>query len=169
MKKLALAVALLGLLVAGQGAYAVIGTVDDVPAATLLLPYFEVDLGAQAQMGLAFANFASNTAMIVTFDGEVRYDVPFDGDVHLRALARAGLYGLPVGDLSLMCDINGATLYSQNVERALNQSVPEEDLDFILTGYSQFERPMSRAQRRGYDHAVVDIDWTIAERFARRT
>ena len=44
MKKLALALALLGSMASGQGAQAVIGTIDDVPAATLLLPYFEVDL-----------------------------------------------------------------------------------------------------------------------------
>jgi hypothetical protein len=65
MKKLALAVALLGLLVAGQGAQAVIGTVDDVPAATLLLPYFEVDLtSADGVQTLFSVNNASATAVL---------------------------------------------------------------------------------------------------------
>ena len=45
MKKTALCLALLGLLALGGQALAVICTIDDVPAATLLLPYFEVDLG----------------------------------------------------------------------------------------------------------------------------
>ncbi|MFN7959704.1 MAG: hypothetical protein U0002_00365 [Thermoanaerobaculia bacterium] len=44
MKKTVLGIALLGLLALGGQAIAEIGTIDDVPAATLLLPYFEVDL-----------------------------------------------------------------------------------------------------------------------------
>ncbi len=44
MKKTALSLALLGLLALGGQAGAVICTIDAVPAATLLLPYFEVDL-----------------------------------------------------------------------------------------------------------------------------
>ena len=66
MKKLALAVALLGLLVAGQGAQAIIGTVDDVPAATLLLPYFEVNLTDANDVTTLFSvNNASATAVLV--------------------------------------------------------------------------------------------------------
>ena len=46
-------------------AFAVIGTVDDVPAATLLLPYFEVDLddpnGVTTLMSI---NNASATAVL---------------------------------------------------------------------------------------------------------
>ena len=44
MKKTALCIALVGLLALGGQAIAEIGTIDDVPAATLLLPYFAVDL-----------------------------------------------------------------------------------------------------------------------------
>lgn len=44
MKKTAICIALLGLLALGGQAIAEIGTIDDVPAATLLLPYFAVDL-----------------------------------------------------------------------------------------------------------------------------
>ncbi|HYO11892.1 MAG TPA: hypothetical protein VE685_01700, partial [Thermoanaerobaculia bacterium] len=44
MKKITLCLALLGLLALGGQAIAEICTIDDVPAATLLLPYFEVDL-----------------------------------------------------------------------------------------------------------------------------
>ncbi|MGD2113442.1 MAG: hypothetical protein PVG07_00205 [Acidobacteriota bacterium] len=46
MKKIALCFALVGLLALSGGAVAEIATIDDVPAATLLLPYFEVNLGA---------------------------------------------------------------------------------------------------------------------------
>jgi len=44
MKKAVLSIALLSLLGLGAPASAVICAIDDVPAATLLLPYFEVDL-----------------------------------------------------------------------------------------------------------------------------
>ena len=44
MKKTVVCFALVGLLALSGQAFAVIGTVDDVPAATLLLPYFAVDL-----------------------------------------------------------------------------------------------------------------------------
>ena len=42
MKKTALCLAVLGLLALGGQALALICTIDDVPAATLLVPYFEV-------------------------------------------------------------------------------------------------------------------------------
>src|SRR5215210_2076623 len=45
MKKTALSLALLALLAFSGPAVAEIGTIDDVPAATLLLPYFECELG----------------------------------------------------------------------------------------------------------------------------
>ena len=44
MKRQILTLVVLGLVALSGQASAVIGTVDDVPAATLLLPYFEVDL-----------------------------------------------------------------------------------------------------------------------------
>ena len=44
MKKLAFCLALTGALASAGTALAEIGTIDAVPAATLLLPYFEVDL-----------------------------------------------------------------------------------------------------------------------------
>ncbi len=74
MKKLA-AVALLGAALAVGPAGAEIGTIDDVPAASLLLPYFEVELGSDLRPvtgGLATLfsiNNASATAVLahVTF------------------------------------------------------------------------------------------------------
>ena len=65
MKKTALCLALLGLLALGGQALAVICTIDDVPAATLLLPYFEVDLGnANGLTTLFSVNNASATAVL---------------------------------------------------------------------------------------------------------
>jgi hypothetical protein len=65
MKKLAVAFALVSLLALGGQAFAVICTVDQVPAATLLLPYFEVDLGnTNGNTTLFSINNASATAVL---------------------------------------------------------------------------------------------------------
>ncbi|HEY9422283.1 MAG TPA: hypothetical protein VIW92_12770 [Thermoanaerobaculia bacterium] len=65
MKKTALCLALLGLLALSGQAFAVICTIDDVPAATLLLPYFELDLGnANGNTTLFSVNNASATAVL---------------------------------------------------------------------------------------------------------
>jgi hypothetical protein len=65
MKRKALCLALLCLLALAGSASAVICTIDEVPAATLLLPYFEVDLGnANGQTTLFSVNNASATAVL---------------------------------------------------------------------------------------------------------
>jgi hypothetical protein len=64
MSKMAPVLLLFGLLASGP-AGAVICTADDVPAATLLLPYFEVDLDNQWGIGTVFSiNNASATAVL---------------------------------------------------------------------------------------------------------
>jgi hypothetical protein len=65
MKQKALCIALLCLLALAGSASAVICTIDAVPAATLLLPYFEVDLGnSNGQTTLFSINNASATAVL---------------------------------------------------------------------------------------------------------
>src|SRR3954469_11725025 len=65
MKKTALCLALLGLLGLGGQALAVICTIDEVPAATLLLPYFEVDFSNPNGANTLFSvNNASATAVL---------------------------------------------------------------------------------------------------------
>ncbi len=65
MKKTALCLALLGLLALGGQALAVICTIDEVPAATLLLPYFDVDLSnPNGETTLFSINNASATAVL---------------------------------------------------------------------------------------------------------
>src|SRR6476661_642555 len=64
MRNCAIVLLLAGLL-ASAPASAVICTIDEVPAATLLLPYFEVDLGNQWGNGTLFSvNNASATAVL---------------------------------------------------------------------------------------------------------
>lgn len=85
MKKLVLALAVIGLLAGGQGAHAVIGAVDAVPAATLLLPYFEVDLGNTEGVNTLFSiNNASATAVLAHVVLWTDLSVPtFDFNVYL--------------------------------------------------------------------------------------
>ena len=66
MKKIISCFALAGILALGGSAIAEIGTVDDVPAATLLLPYFEVDLDNPAGVTTLFSiNNASAAPALV--------------------------------------------------------------------------------------------------------
>ena len=65
MKKLAICFALVGLIGFAGQAGAVIGANDDVPAATLLLPYFEVDINSATGVQTLFSiNNASATAVL---------------------------------------------------------------------------------------------------------
>src|SRR5436309_9338206 len=60
-----LCLAILGLAALGRPAGAVICTIDDVPAATLLLPYFEVDAANGSGITTLFSiNNASATAVL---------------------------------------------------------------------------------------------------------
>jgi len=85
MKKLCLCLALLSLLGMGGQAFAVIGTIDDVPAATLLLPYFEVDLENAAGVNTLFSiNNASATAILAHVVLWTDLSVPtFDFNIYL--------------------------------------------------------------------------------------
>jgi hypothetical protein len=65
MKRTAVSLALVGLLTMGGRAAAVICTIDAVPAATLLLPYFELDLNNPNGLTTLFSiNNASATAIL---------------------------------------------------------------------------------------------------------
>jgi hypothetical protein len=85
MKKTALSLALVGLLALGGQAAAVICTIDQVPAATLLLPYFEVDLSNPNGLTTLFSiNNASATAVLahVVIHTDLSVEV-FDFNVYL--------------------------------------------------------------------------------------
>ena len=84
--KFALCLALAGLLGMGGQAFAVIGTIDNVPAATLLLPYFEVDSRGPANgVNTLFSiNNASATAALVHVTVWSDQSIPvLDFDVYL--------------------------------------------------------------------------------------
>jgi hypothetical protein len=75
----------MGLLGLGGQAFAVIGTIDDVPAATLLLPYFEVDIANPNGVTTLFSiNNASATAVLAHVTVWTDQSVPaLDFDVYL--------------------------------------------------------------------------------------
>jgi hypothetical protein len=85
MKKLCVCLTLVSLLGLGGRAYAVIGTIDAVPAATLLLPYFEVDLNDLNGVNTLFSiNNASASAALAHVTVWTDQSVPaIDFDVYL--------------------------------------------------------------------------------------
>jgi hypothetical protein len=86
MRKLCLCLALVGLLGVSGQAFALIGTIDDVPAATLLLPYFEVDIAdpVNGVNTLFSINNASDTAVLAHVTVWSDQSVPvLDFDVYL--------------------------------------------------------------------------------------
>jgi hypothetical protein len=83
---IALLLALAAVLIANDRAAAVIGTIDDVPAATLLLPYFEVELENDADCinTLFSINNASATAVLAHVTVWSDQSVPvLDFDIYL--------------------------------------------------------------------------------------
>ena len=85
MRRMVPCLALAGLLGLGNPAFAVIGTIDVVPAATLLLPYFEVDLDFGEQVNTFFSiNNASATAVLAHVTVWSDQSIPvLDFDVYL--------------------------------------------------------------------------------------
>jgi hypothetical protein len=85
MRKFAFALAVIGLLAVSGSAVAEIGTIDDVPAATLLLPYFEVDLSNPNGINTLFSiNNASRAAAVAHVTLWTDWSIPtFDFDVYL--------------------------------------------------------------------------------------
>ena len=85
MKKAILSLAILSLLAVGGPAIAELCTVDNTPAATLLLPYFEVDLSSNTGVTTLFSiNNASAAPTVAHVTVWSNASVPvFDFDVYL--------------------------------------------------------------------------------------
>src|SRR5262245_54961643 len=85
MKRFVTSWILLGGLALGGSAFAEIGTIDEVPAATLLVPYFEVDLvNANGITTLFSINNATSTAAVAHVTFWTDQSIPsLDFDVYL--------------------------------------------------------------------------------------
>jgi hypothetical protein len=133
-----LSLALVGLLaLSGAPAFAELCTIDDVPAATLLLPYFEVDLaagpaGATTLFDITNASAAAQLAHVVVWTD---LSVPvLDFDVYLT--------GFDVVSLNLRDVINGilprtaprsldaGDVFSPSPPPGATQAAPPRDDDF---------------------------------------
>ncbi|HEV8632366.1 MAG TPA: hypothetical protein VGV61_18775 [Thermoanaerobaculia bacterium] len=85
MKRFTVCLAIAGLLALGGQAFAVSGAIDDVPAATLLLPYFELDLANSSGVTTLFSiNNASATSQLAHVTVWSTASIPvLDFDVYL--------------------------------------------------------------------------------------
>lgn len=66
-RNITLSIALVSLLALGGPAFAELCTIDDVPAATLLLPYFEVDIGDEDEDGVLDCGDADSPGVTTLF------------------------------------------------------------------------------------------------------
>jgi hypothetical protein len=121
MKKFALVLLVASLLLLGGQAFAEVETVDAVPAATLLLPYFEVDLAADPGAGVTTLfeiNNASAAAALAHVTVWTDWSIPvLDFDVFLTGydVQTVNLYDVLVnGNLPITADLqsDGSDLIS---------------------------------------------------------
>lgn len=129
MKKTALCLALTSLVALGGSAIAEIGTIDDVPAATLLLPYFEVNLDSQDGITTLFSiNNASASAAVAHVTFWTDQSIPtLDFDVYLT--------GYDVQTINIRDIFNGnlprtADAGSDPGDTISNKGVLSQDINF---------------------------------------
>ncbi len=129
MKKTALCLALTSLVALGGSAIAEIGTIDDVPAATLLLPYFEVNLDSQDGITTLFSiNNASASAAVAHVTFWTDQSIPtLDFDVYLT--------GYDVQTINIRDIFNGnlprtADAGADPGDSISNQGVLSQDINF---------------------------------------
>jgi hypothetical protein len=110
MKKLAFGVALVALLAMGSAANAVVGANDDVPAQSLLLPYFEVNLADPSGVTTLFSiNNASAGSAVAHVTFWTDESVPtLDFDVYLTGfdVQTINIRDIFNGDLPVTADDN---------------------------------------------------------------
>jgi hypothetical protein len=150
MKKITLCLALASLLALGGPALAEIGTTDDVPAATLLLPYFECELGpnlvpAPGGVTTLFSiNNASATAILAHVTFWTDESIPtLDFDIYLT--------GYDVQTINV-CDIFNGNLPrtasdGQDPTDTISPQGPlSQDINFAsCTGFLPYNNPALNA------------------------
>jgi hypothetical protein len=121
MKKIAVCLALLSALALGGAANAEICTIDDVPAATLLLPYFEVDLNSTNGVTTLFSvNNASASAAVAHVTVWTDLSVPvLDFDIYLT--------GFDVQTMNMRDIVNGILPFTAD-DGADSAVLPDDDV-----------------------------------------
>ena len=121
LKKTAVCLALLSALALGGAANAEICTIDDVPAATLLLPYFEVDLNSTNGVTTLFSvNNASATAILAHVTVWTDLSVPvLDFDIYLT--------GFDVQTMNMRDIVNGILPFTADAGADLQDGQDDDE------------------------------------------
>jgi hypothetical protein len=141
MRKLCLCLALLSLLGMGGQAFAVIGTIDDVPAATLLLPYFELDLANQNGVNTLFSiNNASATAVLAHVTVWTDQSIPaLDFDVYLTGF---DVHTISLRDILQNGNLPRTASVGQDPNDTISPQGPvSQDINFASCGVLPYDRP----------------------------
>jgi hypothetical protein len=121
MKKTVLCLALMSLLALGGSAIADICTIDDVPASTLLLPYFEVDLNSDSGITTLFSVNNASAAPVIA---------------HVTLWT-----DLSVATIDFDLYLTGYDVQSFNVRDIFNGQLPQTGPDDSLSNRGEYSDP----------------------------
>ena len=150
MRKLCLGLLLAGLLGSAGQASAVIGTIDDVPAATLLLPYFEVDIANADGVNTLFSiNNASATAVLAHVTVWTDQSVPaLDFDVYLTGY---DVQTISLRDIFVNGHLPATASAGQDPKDTISPQGPvSQDINFASCGVLPYDRPAVSATFRAH-------------------
>jgi hypothetical protein len=156
MKNLCFALGLLCLLGLTGPAAAVIGTIDDVPASTLLLPYFEVDLTNPAGVNTLFSvNNASATAALAHVTVWSTWSIPvLDFDIYLTGY---DVQSVNLRDILIDGILPNTASAGQDPGDAIsNQGIISQDINFAsCTGVLPYQVPAVSTTFRSHLAAIL--------------
>jgi hypothetical protein len=157
MKKLCLCLALASLLGLGGQAFAVIGTIDNVPAATLLLPYFEVATGGPSTgVNTLFSiNNASATAALAHVTVWSDQSIPvLDFDVYLTGY---DIQTINLFDVLINGNLPRTASAGQDPNNTISPKGPiSQDINFAsCSGILPYTNPALNAAFRAHLLAVL--------------
>jgi hypothetical protein len=150
MKKLCLCLALMSLLGLGGQAFAVIGTIDAVPAATLLVPYFEVDIANGNGINTLFSiNNASATAVLAHVTVWTDQSVPaLDFDVYLTGY---DVQTISLRDIFVDGNVPVTASAGQDPKDTISPKGPvSQDINFASCSSLPYPRPYVSAPFRAH-------------------
>jgi hypothetical protein len=155
MKKLTLCLALVSLLGMGGQAFALIDTIDAVPAATLLLPYFEVDLANATGVDTLFSvNNASATAVLAHVTIWSDQSVPvLDFDIYLTGY---DVQTISLRDIFVNGNLPVTASDGQDPKDTISPQGPaSQDINFASCSVLPYPRPFVSASFRAHLQAVL--------------
>ena len=150
MRKLCFSLALVGLLGLTGPASAVIGTIDPVPAATLLVPYFEVDIANADGVNTLFSiNNASATAVLAHVTVWTDQSVPaLDFDVYLTGY---DVQTISLRDIFVNGNLPRTASDGQDPNDTISPQGPvSQDINFASCGVLPYTNPAVSASFRAH-------------------